>query len=50
MSQFRIKKINAIAQEGLVLLGDNYTVADDETDPHGILVRSTKVDKPASGS
>ncbi len=44
MSEFRIKKINAIAQEGLVLLGDNYTVADDETDPHGILVRSTKVD------
>lgn len=44
MSQFRIKKINAIAQEGLVLLGDNYTVAEDETDPHGILVRSTKVD------
>lgn len=44
MSEFRIKKINAIAQEGLVLLGDNYTVAEDETDPHGILVRSTKVD------
>lgn len=44
MSQFRIKKINAIAQEGLVLFGDNYTVAEDETDPHGILVRSTKVD------
>lgn len=44
MSQFRLKKINAIAQEGLNLLEDNFTISDDEQDPHGILVRSTKVD------
>ncbi len=44
MSQFRIKKINAIAQEGLNLLDEKYSVKDDESDPHGIVVRSTPVD------
>lgn len=44
MSQFRLKKINAIAKEGLNLLDENFTVSADEADPHGILVRSTKVD------
>lgn len=44
MAKYRIKKINAIAQEGLNLLGEDYSVAEDENDPHGILVRSTKVD------
>lgn len=44
MSKFRIKKINAIAQEGLNLLDEKYSVAEEETDPHGIIVRSTTVD------
>ncbi len=44
MGTFRIKKINAIAQEGLDLLGNKYRVDENETDPEGILVRSTKVD------
>lgn len=44
MSQFRIKKINAIAQEGLDLLDDNFTVSEEENDPQGIVLRSTKID------
>lgn len=44
MSEIRIKKINAIAQEGLSMFGEKYKISEDEQDPHGILVRSTKVD------
>lgn len=43
MTQFRLKKMNAIAKEGLNLLSDKYHVADDEKDPQGILVRSSPV-------
>lgn len=43
MSTFRVKKMNAIAQEGLQLFSDAFTVSDNELDPHGILVRSSPV-------
>jgi len=35
MTSFRIKTINAIAPEGLELLGDEYAVDPDDTNPHG---------------
>ncbi len=41
---FRIKTINAIAPEGLELLGDEYTVDPGDDTPHGIVVRSSQVD------
>ncbi|WP_028582572.1 3-phosphoglycerate dehydrogenase family protein [Desulfogranum japonicum] len=44
MQQYRIKTINAIAQEGLDLFTSQYAVSPEEKDPQGILVRSTKVD------
>lgn len=44
MTSFRIKTINAIAPEGLELLGDDYSVDPDDDNPHGIVVRSSKVD------
>ncbi|NLZ16694.1 MAG: 3-phosphoglycerate dehydrogenase [Desulfobulbaceae bacterium] len=44
MNPIRIKTINAIAQEGLALFSDRYTVNAEETNPEGIVVRSTKVD------
>jgi len=44
MTQFRIKTINAIASEGLELLGDEYAVDPDDANPHGIVVRSSQVD------
>jgi D-3-phosphoglycerate dehydrogenase / 2-oxoglutarate reductase len=44
MTQFRIKTINAIAPEGLELLGDEYLVDPDADNPHGIVVRSSQVD------
>lgn len=43
MSVFRIKKMNAIAQEGLRLFNDRFEVLADEIDPHGVLVRSSPV-------
>ena len=43
MSVFRIRKINAIAKEGLKLFSDNYAVSVEEADPEGILVRSSQV-------
>jgi D-3-phosphoglycerate dehydrogenase len=43
MSVFKIKKINAIAKEGLKLFGDNYSVSAEEEKPEGILVRSSQV-------
>jgi D-3-phosphoglycerate dehydrogenase len=42
--EFKIKTMNVIAQEGLDLLSDNYKVSTGEEFPHGILVRSSKVD------
>jgi len=44
MISFRIKTINAIAPEGLELLGDEYSVDPAEDNPHGIVVRSSQVD------
>ncbi len=44
MQAFRIKTMNAIAQEGLELFTDRYNVNPDETDPEGLVVRSSKVD------
>lgn len=43
MSAFNIKKINAISKEGLKLFGKGYKVSPEETDPQGILVRSSPV-------
>lgn len=44
MTLFRIKTINAIAPEGLKLLGDEFVVDPGEENPHGIVVRSSQVD------
>lgn len=44
MIEFKIKTMNVIAREGLDLLGENYKVSAKEDSPHGILVRSSKVD------
>lgn len=43
MTVYRLQKKNAIAQEGLDLLGEQFSVSEDETDPQGILVRSSKI-------
>ncbi len=43
MAQFRIKTMNVIAPEGLALFNGNYTVDPDESDPHGLVVRSSPV-------
>ena len=39
----RIKTLNKIAPEGLALFDDNFRVSDDETDPQGIVVRSSEI-------
>ena len=39
----RIRTINKIAEEGLTLFNENYQVSDEETNPQGILVRSSQV-------
>ncbi len=44
MSKFTVKTINAIAWEGLKLFSDEFAVSAEAADPHGILVRSAKVD------
>lgn len=44
MKQFKIKTINAIAQEGLALFSERFAVSPEETNPEGIVVRSSKVD------
>lgn len=44
MSDFRIKTINAIAPEGLELLGSEFSVDPEEKKPQGIIVRSSQVD------
>lgn len=43
MGSYRIKKINAIAREGLKLFSDQFKVSTDEEDPEGIVVRSSLV-------
>jgi len=44
MGPYRIKIINRIAPEGLALFGPNFQIGPDETNPHGIVVRSSQVD------
>ena len=44
MEPLRIKIINRIAPEGLALFGPDYLVGPDVANPHGIVVRSGKVD------
>jgi len=44
MEPLRIKIINRIAPEGLALFGPDYQVGPDVANPHGIVVRSDKVD------
>ena len=41
---YRIKVINRIAKEGLILFGDKYLIDPDEKIPHAIVVRSSTVD------
>ncbi|SHO48832.1 phosphoglycerate dehydrogenase [Desulfopila aestuarii] len=43
MTTYRIRKINAIAAEGLQFFSDEFAVSDIDPDPHGILVRSSPV-------
>lgn len=43
MTAYRVKRINNIAQEGFELLEKHFDVSEKESDPHGILVRSSKV-------
>ncbi|MFZ5764212.1 MAG: phosphoglycerate dehydrogenase [Thermodesulfobacteriota bacterium] len=44
METFRIRLVNKIAMEGLALLGATYHVSPDEADPHGLIVRSSRID------
>ena len=44
MHPIKIKTINAIAREGLALFTNRYQVNPEESNPEGIVVRSTKVD------
>ncbi|MEN8142512.1 MAG: phosphoglycerate dehydrogenase [Thermodesulfobacteriota bacterium] len=41
---YRVKTLNKIAPEGLALFDDNFLVSDGESDPQGIVVRSSPVD------
>lgn len=43
MTEYVIRKINNIAEEGLRLFNDKFAVSVDHADPHGILVRSSPV-------
>ena len=43
MGPYRIKTINRIAKEGLALFGSDFQVSPDESNPHGIVVRSDQV-------
>jgi len=44
MSSYKIKKINNISDEGLKLFTEKFTVSTEETDPDGIILRSSPVD------
>ncbi|WP_028584698.1 3-phosphoglycerate dehydrogenase family protein [Desulfogranum mediterraneum] len=44
MQPIRIKTMNAIAREGLSLFTDRYSVDSDESNPLGLVVRSSKVE------
>jgi len=43
MEKFRIRTFNRIAAEGLSLFDDRYDVGPGVEDPHGIIVRSAKI-------
>ncbi|MDA8164827.1 MAG: 3-phosphoglycerate dehydrogenase family protein [Desulfobacteraceae bacterium] len=47
MQIYRIKTIDRIAPEGVALLDDRFAVSPGEEDPHGIVVRSSRVDTDA---
>jgi len=44
MPEYRIKKINNIAKEGLRLFSDKFRVSAEEKEPHGIVLRSSPLD------
>ncbi len=44
MSAYKIKKINAIAEEGLKLFTEAFDVSEDELYPDGIILRSSPLD------
>jgi D-3-phosphoglycerate dehydrogenase len=44
MSAYKIKRINSIAQEGLNLFTDKFTVSAEEQSPDGIILRSSPLD------
>ncbi|HKJ65192.1 MAG TPA: 3-phosphoglycerate dehydrogenase family protein [Desulfopila sp.] len=43
MSTFTVQTMNAIAREGLELFSDAFAVSAEAVNPHGILVRSAKI-------
>jgi len=43
VAAYRLQKKNAIAQEGLNLLGKQFSISETEADPQGILVRSSRI-------
>ncbi|PHR30135.1 MAG: 3-phosphoglycerate dehydrogenase [Desulfotalea sp.] len=44
MSSYKIKKINNIADEGLKLFTEKFTVSAEEMNPDGIIIRSSPLD------
>jgi len=44
VDRYRIKVIDNIASEGLAMFSERYSANKDENNPHGIVVRSSKVD------
>jgi len=44
MSEYRIKRINAIAEEGLCLFTESFRVSGEEQNPEGIVIRSSSLD------
>ena len=44
MGTYKIKVMNAIAEEGLELFGDTYHLDENEENPQGLVVRSSPVD------
>ncbi|MFH0781438.1 MAG: 3-phosphoglycerate dehydrogenase family protein [Pseudomonadota bacterium] len=43
MTVYKIKKINTIAEEGLHLFSSNFVVSSEETNPDGIILRSSQL-------
>ena len=44
MSVYKIKKMNAISEEGLSLFAEIFKVSTDEQSPDGIVLRSSQLD------